>query len=85
MSLGVVDEAAGVAEVVDGLREGDKIVVGNVGTVGQGVRVQVLGERTGRGAQGAQGGPGGAPRGPGGAARGPGAQGADGAPRSKQP
>ena len=41
--LGVVDEAAGLAEVTDGLREGDRIVVGNVGTLGRGMRVQVVG------------------------------------------
>jgi RND family efflux transporter MFP subunit len=41
--LGVVDEAAGLAEVTAGLREGDRIVVGNVGTLGRGMRVQVVG------------------------------------------
>lgn len=51
VSLGVVDEAAGVAEVVDGLREGDRVIVGNVSAVGRGVRVQVLGtERAAGGA-----------------------------------
>jgi membrane fusion protein, multidrug efflux system len=50
VSLGVVDHAAGLAEVVDGLREGDRVVVGNVGSVGRGVRVQILGgEPQGRG------------------------------------
>ena len=41
--LGVIDEAAGLAEVIDGVREGDRIVVGNVGTLGRGMRVQVVG------------------------------------------
>ncbi len=41
--LGVVDEGAGLAEVADGLSEGDRIVVGNVGTLGRGMRVQVVG------------------------------------------
>ena len=41
--LGVADEAAGMVEVTDGLREGDRIVVGNVGTLGRGMRVQVIG------------------------------------------
>jgi RND family efflux transporter MFP subunit len=54
VSLGVVDDAAGVAQVVDGLDEGDRVIVGNVAGVGRGVRVQVLGE--GRGGQGGQGG-----------------------------
>lgn len=41
--LGVVDEGAGMAEIIDGVREGDRIVVGNVGTLGRGMRVQVIG------------------------------------------
>ena len=41
--LGVTDEAAGVAQVLDGLAEGDRVVVGNVGTLGSGMKVQVLG------------------------------------------
>lgn len=51
VSLGVVDEAAGVAQVVDGLEEGDQVIVGNVSGVGRGVRVQVIG-REGRSARG---------------------------------
>jgi RND family efflux transporter MFP subunit len=43
--IGVVDEARGVAEVLEGLREGDRVVVGNVGTLGKGMRVQVIGTR----------------------------------------
>ena len=43
--LGVTDEAAGVAQVLDGLAEGDRVVVGNVGTLGSGMKVQVLGTR----------------------------------------
>jgi RND family efflux transporter MFP subunit len=65
VSLGVVDEAAGIAEVVDGLREGDRVIIGNVGAVGQGVKVQILGERGGRRAEGA-----GSPGSPGGPAGG---------------
>jgi RND family efflux transporter MFP subunit len=56
VSLGVVDEQAGVAEVVDGLDEGDRVIVGNVSGVGRGVRVQVLGnEARGGDARGAGG------------------------------
>jgi len=47
VSLGVVDEQAGVAQVVDGLEEGDRVIVGNVSGVGRGVRVQVLGNEQG--------------------------------------
>ncbi len=41
--LGIIDESAGVAEVLSGLEEGDRIIVGNVGTLGRGMRVQVVG------------------------------------------
>jgi multidrug efflux pump subunit AcrA (membrane-fusion protein) len=43
VSLGLVDEAVGVAEVVDGLAPGDRVVVGNVASVGRGVTVQIIG------------------------------------------
>jgi RND family efflux transporter MFP subunit len=41
--LGVVDDARGLAEVLAGLEEGDQVVVGNVGTLGDGMQVQVAG------------------------------------------
>lgn len=44
VQLGVVDERAGVAEVLSGLSEGDRVVVGNVGTLGRGMQVIVAGE-----------------------------------------
>ena len=44
VELGVVDERAGVAEVVSGLREGDRVVVGNIGTLGRGMQVIIAGE-----------------------------------------
>jgi RND family efflux transporter MFP subunit len=43
VELGVIDESAGRAEVVAGLSPGDRIVVGNVGTLGRGMRVQIVG------------------------------------------
>ena len=43
VQLGLIDEAAGVAEVLDGLEPGDRVIVGNVSSVGQGVTVQILG------------------------------------------
>lgn len=53
VQLGDTDEAGGVVEVRDGLTENDRIVVGNVGTIGRGMRVQVLdGDRGGRGGRG---------------------------------
>lgn len=53
--LGVVDDRGGVAEVVDGLSAGDRVVVGNVGTLGRGMQVIIAGEeRQGGGAQNAR-------------------------------
>ncbi|MBI4410492.1 MAG: efflux RND transporter periplasmic adaptor subunit [Gemmatimonadetes bacterium] len=43
VTLGIVDEAGGSAQVTDGLQEGDRVVVGNVGMLGDGMRVQVIG------------------------------------------
>ena len=47
VALGLVDEAAGVAEVQQGLAENDQVVVGNVGLLGDGMSVQIVGERRG--------------------------------------
>jgi RND family efflux transporter MFP subunit len=44
IELGVIDEAGGVAQVSTGLREGDRVIVGNVGAIGRGVRVRIAGE-----------------------------------------
>ena len=46
IQLGVVDEAAGVVQVLSGLTEGDRIIVGNVGSLGRGMQVQVVGAPT---------------------------------------
>jgi RND family efflux transporter MFP subunit len=43
VELGVVDERAGKAEVISGLADGDRVIVGNVGTLGRGMQVTVLG------------------------------------------
>lgn len=46
---GYTDEAAGAVEVLEGLNAGDRIVIGNVGTLGRGMKVQIVGgERQGR-------------------------------------
>lgn len=42
--LGVVDDRGGVAEVVEGLAAGDRVIVGNVGTLGRGMQVIIAGE-----------------------------------------
>jgi RND family efflux transporter MFP subunit len=42
--LGVVDDRGGVVEVANGLSAGDRVVVGNVGTLGRGMQVIIAGE-----------------------------------------
>ncbi|HEU4995710.1 MAG TPA: efflux RND transporter periplasmic adaptor subunit [Gemmatimonadaceae bacterium] len=44
VQLGVVDDRAGMAEVLDGLSEGDRVIVGNVGVLGRGMQVIIAGE-----------------------------------------
>ncbi len=48
IKLGIVDEVRGVVQVLDGLAVGDEIVVGNVGLLGAGMKVQMLGTETPR-------------------------------------
>ena len=43
VQIGVVDEQQGIAQVTEGLQAGDKIVVGNVGTLGRGMQVTIAG------------------------------------------
>jgi RND family efflux transporter MFP subunit len=72
VQLGGTDEATGMVEVVSGLEENDRVVVGNVGTIGRGMKVQILnadgGARGGGG--GARGGGSGSDSGSGGGRRG---------------
>jgi RND family efflux transporter MFP subunit len=42
VQVGVVDEGAGIAEILSGLEEGERVIVGNVGTLGRGMRVRVV-------------------------------------------
>jgi membrane fusion protein (multidrug efflux system) len=49
VQVGFNDEASGQVEIVSGLDEGDRIIVGNVGTLGRGMRVQIVGGETQRG------------------------------------
>jgi RND family efflux transporter MFP subunit len=44
VQLGAIDERQGVAQVVDGLQKGDRVIVGNVGTIGRGMQVTIAGE-----------------------------------------
>jgi RND family efflux transporter MFP subunit len=43
VSVGIVDEPQALAEIVEGLTVGDRIVVGNVGTLGTGMKVTIAG------------------------------------------
>ena len=50
VQVGVVDEQLGKVEVTTGLAAGDRVIVGNVGTLGRGMQVTILGsEDRGRG------------------------------------
>jgi len=51
VQVGVVDERRGLTEITDGLREGDRVIVGNVGTLGRGMKVVMAGGGEGRRAQ----------------------------------
>jgi multidrug efflux pump subunit AcrA (membrane-fusion protein) len=42
IQLGGSDDARGIIEVTEGLAENDRVVTGNVGTIGRGMRVQIL-------------------------------------------
>ena len=43
VSVGIVDESQAIAEIVEGLKPGDRIIVGNVGTLGAGMKVTIAG------------------------------------------
>ncbi|HEX5077409.1 MAG TPA: efflux RND transporter periplasmic adaptor subunit [Gemmatimonadaceae bacterium] len=43
VSVGIVDESQAIAEITDGLNPGDRIIVGNVGTLGAGMKVTITG------------------------------------------
>lgn len=50
VSVGIVDESQAIAEITEGLNPGDRIVVGNVGTLGAGMKVTIAGGGEGRAA-----------------------------------
>ena len=45
IQMGVVDEATGIVQVTSGLEVGDRVIVGNVGAIGRGVKVRIAGGR----------------------------------------
>lgn len=56
VTVGVIDEAKAMVEIKDGINERDELVVGNVGTLGRGMKAQVVGNERGNGPGGARGG-----------------------------
>jgi len=52
VQLGFVDEGRGMAEVLSGLAEGDRVVVGQVGTLGRGMSVTIVGGGEARASRG---------------------------------
>ena len=45
VQLGIVDEGKGVVQISSGLEVGDRVIVGNVGAIGRGVKVRIAGSR----------------------------------------
>lgn len=53
VQVGITDDVVGTAQIVEGLSEGDRIIVGNVGALGRGMQVRVVNpEQQGRGGRG---------------------------------
>lgn len=48
IQLGAVDERLGIAQVTEGLQVGDRVIVGNVGTLGRGMQATIAGEEKGK-------------------------------------
>lgn len=44
IQLGAIDERLGVAQVTEGLQVGDRVIIGNVGTLGRGMQATIAGE-----------------------------------------
>jgi RND family efflux transporter MFP subunit len=47
VQLGAVDDRLGIAQVTDGLQAGDRVIIGNVGTLGRGMQATIAGEERG--------------------------------------
>jgi RND family efflux transporter MFP subunit len=47
VQLGAVDERQGIAQVTEGLQAGERVIVGNVGTLGRGMQVSIAGDEKG--------------------------------------
>lgn len=49
VKTGITDESRGTVQILEGLKEQDRVVVGSPGTLGPGMKVQVVGGENGRG------------------------------------
>lgn len=56
VELGVVDEQTGIVQVISGIEPGDRVIVGNVGAIGRGVKIRVAGSTGDRPRAGGEGG-----------------------------
>jgi RND family efflux transporter MFP subunit len=56
LKLGITDDRLGLVEVIDGLRPGDRIITGNVGNVGRGMKISIAGGPDNGGRRGITGG-----------------------------
>ena len=56
LKTGVTDDRLGLVEVLEGLKAGDRIIVGNVGNVGRGMKVSIAGGPDNGGRRGITGG-----------------------------
>lgn len=45
VTLGITDEGRGLTQILSGLEPGDVVIVGNVGTIGRGMKVNIIGEK----------------------------------------
>lgn len=44
VEVGVIDDVAGIAQVIKGIAAGDRVIVGNIGVLGRGMPVRVVGD-----------------------------------------
>jgi RND family efflux transporter MFP subunit len=49
VQVGVTNDRTGIAEIVKGLATGDSVISGNVGTMGKGMKVQIVSPNAGKG------------------------------------
>lgn len=53
VELGVTDDINGITQLTSGVRVGDRVIVGNIGVLGRGMQVRVVGEEQSRGGEAA--------------------------------